>query len=368
MKRIIYLIIFLALSQILICNIDVNYRQKQIKESINVVSFEGVEYFNVFELNKVFKAYIFEDIIENRLNVNLYQKQIIILLNSNYLTFHQKTYNMGNPVICRDSKYYLPASFLKDILPQVCSSNVKFEENEIMADFPVDNSIKKIVIDPGHGGRDPGAIGYSDIYEKTIVLKVANKLERFLKSKNIEVVLTRTRDEFMSLRDRTKFANNEKADLFISLHCNSSRSSRASGVEVFFLSPAKTDEARVVEAIENSVVYDYEGGEEAMKNYDDLSYILMDMAQSEHIEESSDLAIKLQANLVKVTSWKDRGVKQAGFFVLKGAFMPAVLVEMGFISNKKQESYLKKEEYQDKLAKAIFNGIIDFKNKYDFMQ
>ncbi len=370
--RIILLIFLSIITNLLDADIVVKYSKNIASEIIQTTKISGVEYFKSNELNKTLQANIKEDIIDQRLTINLYNLQFIFLIDSSYLHLNSNLYNMISPMIMKNGIYYIPAIFLEEILPLLIKNAVSYNHKNktLLVEVPEDHSIKKIVIDPGHGGKDPGAVGFSrKVYEKNITLLIAKKLKNKLeKELGVEVLLTRSEDKFVSLQQRTKFANKCHADLFISLHCNSARSSKASGIEVYYLSTAKTNDARAVEAIENSVVYKYEGGQEAVKNYDDLSFILMDMAQSEQLEESSDLAIKLQSNLIKSVKWKNRGVKQAGFYVLKGAFMPSVLIEMGFVSNKDQEKKLNSATHQKMIIDAIFDGINSFKSKYDQIQ
>ncbi|HHE36952.1 MAG TPA: N-acetylmuramoyl-L-alanine amidase [Candidatus Cloacimonetes bacterium] len=297
----------------------------------------------------------------------MYGQEMIFLLDSAYLFYQNEIYNFNQPIISRKGKYLIPVFFLENVLPQLYPKQIQFNTNFISAELPIDNSIHRIVLDPGHGGKDPGAVGYSKKnYEKDVALAVARKLKRILlEQMSVEVYLTREKDEFVSLQKRTKFANEKKADLFISIHCNAARKKTANGIEVYFLSTAKTDDARAVEALENDVVFKYEGGEEAVKQYDDLAFILADMAQSEYLEESYNLSMRLQNDLIRTTESRDRGVKQANFYVLRGAFMPAVLIELGFLSNKEEEKKLTKSSYQNKLAQSIYESIRDFKKKYD---
>lgn len=370
LRRGFLIIILLFLLVNLYTSVKVEYNSQLSSEIINTEYINGIEYFNVFELNKALKAQIKEDIIDQRLKVNIYGEQIIFLLESSYFSFGTDIYNTEFTLISKGDKHFLPVIFLKELLPLLYPSKIEFSNNKIIADTPVDKSIRTIVLDPGHGGKDPGAIGYSkNNYEKDIVLKIAKTLKKDLeKNLDVNVFLTRKSDEFISLQQRTLFANQCGADLFISIHINAHPSNKAHGIEVYYLSTAKTDDARAVEALENSVVYDYEGGEKAVREYDDLAFILADMAQSEHLEESYQQALKIQQNLVKHTKARDRGVKQANFYVLRGAFMPAVLLELGYITNKEEEKKLIKFSYQDKLTKAIFEGIKDFKYKFDQMQ
>lgn len=350
--------------------VNVKYSSGLASESIRTEMIGQVEYFNIFEMNKVFKATVQEDILDQRLNVNMYNEQFIFLIDSSFLMFKGKQYNFTYSIIQKDGNYFLPVTFLMNVLPQILSNRISLKDGNIIAANPIDNRLRTIVLDPGHGGKDPGAIGNSKTnFEKELTLLIVKKLKKKIEDNmNVKVLLTRDKDEFVSLQQRTQFANSNAANLFISIHCNAHRNEEVDGIEVYYLSTAKTDEARAVEALENKVVYDYEGGEEAVQKYDDLAFILADMAQSEHLEESYQLGMKLQNNLVGDTGSNNRGVKQANFYVLRGAFMPAVLVEVGFLSNKAEEKKLIKPSYQDKLVESLFQGIQDFKYKYDQMQ
>lgn len=347
----------------------VEYNGSLASETIEIVSLQEMNYFNVFELDKTFRALISEDILDRRLYVNIYQKQLVFLIDSSYLLFENEIYHLPGDIVQKDGKYFIPENFLLTVLPDIIPE-IKLDRKKLVAETPVDNRIKKIVIDPGHGGKDPGAIGKSrKNFEKNIVLQISKTLKNKLENElDVEVLLTREEDIFVSLQERTKFANANDADIFLSIHCNAHRNSLVNGIEVFYLSAAKTDDARAVEALENQVVYEYEGGEEAVKKYNDLDFILADMAQNEHLEESYQISEKLQNHLISNTKSNDRGVKQANFFVLRGAFMPAVLLELGFITHKKEEQLLVTKEYQEKLVTSICKAIKEFKNKYDRMQ
>ncbi|MBI5286438.1 MAG: N-acetylmuramoyl-L-alanine amidase [Deltaproteobacteria bacterium] len=223
----------------------------------------------------------------------------------------------------------------------------------------VPGPLQTIVIDPGHGGEDTGAIGPSGVKEKDITLILAKRLEEIISSHlKIKVILTRTDDTFVSLEERTAIANRSKADLFISIHTNAAFRRTASGVETFFLSfEASDDDARRVAAFENGVI----ALEEAPSgDTDELKAILWDLTQTEFLNESSQLAVMVQANLYKEMGGEDRGVKQAPFLVLMGATMPAILVEVGFITNPDEEKRLTSAIVQDAIANALFRSIAGF--------
>lgn len=222
-----------------------------------------------------------------------------------------------------------------------------------------------IVIDPGHGGKDPGAVGPTGLYEKDVNLKIANLVaERLRNRAAVRVVLTRDDDTFMPLGERTQMANRAGAQVFISLHCNAARSRKAHGAETYFLSVANTDEERAVAARENAALL-LEDPAGATADLDDLSFILLDLAQNEFLEESSELAELIQAELGGQPKCYDRGIHQAGFYVLNGAYMPAVLIETGFISNREEERLLRSERYCAEMADAICAGVEEFVRRYE---
>ena len=220
-----------------------------------------------------------------------------------------------------------------------------------------------ITIDPGHGGIDPGAVGKKGLYEKDVNLDIAKFLKKFIEdSLGIKVVLTREKDIYLSLKERTNIANRNSADLFISLHCNASKSKdkKFNGFETFFLSEAKTDEARAVAALENEAIK-FDG----LEPTDKIGFILYDLAQSAFLEESNRFAEYIQSSAEKFLPIFSRGVNQAGFYVLHGAFMPAVLIETAFISLPEEEKQLRDKKFRKKVAYCVFRGIKNFVHDYE---
>ena len=227
--------------------------------------------------------------------------------------------------------------------------------------------IDTVVIDPGHGGKDPGAIGHH-VYEKDITLDIAKKLGTMLeRNLGLNVVYTREEDVFIPLWKRTKIANSAEGKLFISLHVNAtSKSPHTKGYETYLLRPGKTDQAIEVVKRENAVI-ELEKENYAYTDLKNENYIIASMAQNSFMKESEDLASLIQEhmsdNLQGITN--NRGVKQAGFHVLVGATMPNVLVEVGFLSNKKEANNLTKSYYRRNIAESIYKAIADFKTKYE---
>jgi N-acetylmuramoyl-L-alanine amidase len=328
---------------------------------------DNKEYCDIEELATAFNANVKEEHSDKRIYLNLYDEQFIFMTYTKFFSFKNKNYKLTYPFLTRNGLYYIPSDFLTYNLPRLFRNKVFWSGKKLTIDKPQDNTIKTIVLDPGHGGKDPGAVGRNiGAYEKNINLNVCLLLKTLLEKEiGVRVLLTRSEDIFVSLQERTEFANDNKADLFISIHTNASRDRGSRGVEIYYLSTAKTTEARAVEALENSVVEIYEGGEEAIRRYDDLALILSDIMQAENLEQSNNLALKLQMNICTGTKSSDRGVRQANFYVLRGAFMPSVLVELGFISNNVEESFLVNQQYQERLARTVFEGIKSFKHRYD---
>jgi N-acetylmuramoyl-L-alanine amidase len=224
-------------------------------------------------------------------------------------------------------------------------------------------AIKRIVLDPGHGGESPGAVGRRGTREKVVVLDVARRLKKKLEKQGFEVILTRESDTFVSLADRSKCGNGRKADLFVSIHANASPNRAACGLETYFLSEAKTDWERAVASRENAALR-MDDSNPALDPGDDVGLILADLAQNEYLVESSELAANIQEKTVPYARIKDRGVRQANFYVLRNNFMPAVLVECGFLSNRSEEKLLRQNDHRERLAEGISRGIAAFAKLY----
>jgi N-acetylmuramoyl-L-alanine amidase len=219
------------------------------------------------------------------------------------------------------------------------------------------NRLRRIVVDAGHGGKDPGAIGPRGTKEKDVTLAMALKLAKRLKQEfGCQVILTRDKDVYLALEERTALANRVGADLFISIHANASRNRSVRGVETYYLNFSKNDKAAAVAARENGT---------SLKQVGDLEMILFDLMANSKINESSRLAAEIQSSLVNslgrhYSQIKDHGVRQGPFYVLLGATMPSVLVETAFISNKTEESRLKSSKFQGRAADAIVAGVKRF--------
>ncbi len=220
--------------------------------------------------------------------------------------------------------------------------------------------IGRIVLDPGHGGHDLGTVGPGGLFEKDLVLSLAFKLKTMLEQKlGAEVILTRDKDIFVPLEKRTEIANQSRADLFISIHANSSRYRSTSGVETYYLDFAKSDSEREVAARENAG---------SGNSISDLENLVKQITQADKSAESKELASLIQNNLYRESktisaSTRNRGVRRAPFVVLIGANMPSILTEVAFLSNPKDEKLLNREKNRDLLVDALFSGIEDYMKK-----
>nr|MBN2276130.1 N-acetylmuramoyl-L-alanine amidase [candidate division Zixibacteria bacterium] len=233
-----------------------------------------------------------------------------------------------------------------------------------------DDRIDRIIIDAGHGGKDYGAIGLDNTREKKIVLDIAKRLAKLIRDEKIfQAIMTREKDEYVSLEERANIANKNKGDIFVSIHANASTNRSARGFQVFFLAPAKNDEARAAAQLENAPFL-AEKSEAMGDKIDDLSLIISDMIQTEFQVESADLAAmsdrEFRKNLSKKTG--SRGIDQAAFIVLNQVYMPSILVESAFLTNKSDEDLLNDKKYRQEVAEAIYAGLKRFKAKYENRQ
>lgn len=359
------LLLLLASASLLQADVRVYLKDEKKTQNLSNTVINGRAYICLEDLHPLFHSITREERSDHRVHLHLYGEQFIFLTGSAYYSFQNEVFNMHFPLLRQGTKFLVPEVFITEQLPLHFTKDVEYKSNQLQIKRPRDRSVKVIVLDPGHGGKDPGAVGKGKTREKDINLAVCLKLKTMLeKELGLTVLMTRDDDRFISLGGRTKFANDNRADLFVSVHTNASNNRSARGLETYYLSTALTSDARAVEALENDVVEEYEG-KDARKKYDDLAFILSDLSQTEHLENSNNLAIQVQQNLVAGTKAGDRGVKQANFYVLKGAFMPAVLIELGFISNPDEEKLLANDQYQDRLARTIFEGIKRFKFRFD---
>ena len=330
---------------------------------------------------KLFSVNDFIKITKSRKFINDKTQKVVFYVNnkkikiSNQVTFieiEDNLFQLTSKVVNQNDNYYMPTESFFGIIQNLSStSSIKYTNDEIRiisasglkktiktVDLRNEKEkweFKTIVIDAGHGGKDPGAVGYRGTKEKDIALDVAKRLEKKLsKNMNVKIIMTREEDIFLRLSERTKIANESNGNLFISIHTNAAEDRRASGFETFLIGPNKNEAAVRVAARENAVL-ELEGITGKKLSNEDL--IQATIAQSAFASKSEQFASMVQKEIKKRVQSKDRGVKQAGFYVLMGASMPNVLVELGFISNPSEEKKLRSPQYRDQLASAIYRAV-----------
>ncbi len=324
------------------------------------------------------REYVFSELLSpDRIYVDIYQVKLNPILHSKtYLVENdylkririaQKTPSTVRVVADIDFKkafyrvWHLPDPFriIIDIYPSKLPQPPRPVKSGSSMIRQLGLGIRRVVIDPGHGGIDPGCVGKKGDQEKNIVLDVARRLKKILESKeNLEVIMTRESDIFLDPESRTVIANQKQADLFISIHANASRNRKLSGVESFYLNFSQDPLVIATAARENAT---------STKKISEMKEIIERIVQNTKISESKELAEVIQNNLVKSLSQKYSNVKSLGvkggpFWVLIGGEMPSVLVEISFLSNPTEELRLKSSQYRQRIAQGIYEGIMEYKS------
>jgi N-acetylmuramoyl-L-alanine amidase len=283
-----------------------------------------------------------------------------------FFSSRRGVHHLAFPVAMRGGRIYLPEQFFIEWLPAQHPTRIEYRAGVLktrstLAAAPARRAVEQrvVILDPGHGGKDHGRIGPGGLREKTLTLQIANRLAGELRKRGYEVRLTRTRDTLIALGDRPRMANDWKRDrpsIFLSLHMNAAASTRVRGFETFFLSEARTDDERRVAEMENASIE----FEDAAPRGSDLEFILNGLRNDFYVRASSDLADVVQQGLAGFHNGPDRGVKRAGFQVLVGALMPAVLVEVAFLSNPLEARELGSAAFQKKVALGIADAVDRF--------
>ena len=337
-----------------------------------ISTIQNKKLFSVNDLIEITKSNNFINDKTQKVVFYVDNKKIKISNQVAFIEIEDNLFQLSSEAVNENGVYYLPTESFFGIIQNLSDSSIKYTNNEIRftsissdkkiitKNVDLQNEKKKwefktIVIDAGHGGKDPGAVGYRGTKEKDIALDVAKRLEKKLsKNMNVKVIMTRDEDVFLRLSERTKIANDNKGSLFISIHTNAAEDRRASGFETFYIGLNKNEYAAKVAARENAVL-DLEGSVNQDLSGEDL--IQATMAQASFAAYSETFADLVQKEIKKRVQSKDRGVKQAGFVVLARASMPNVLVELGFISNPSEEKKLRSPQYRDQLATAIYRAV-----------
>lgn len=269
---------------------------------------------------------------------------------------------LDRPVMLSGGVVYIPASLVKDDLGGIIDSTAAGREP--VKTEPGRFAIRTVVVDAGHGGKDAGAVGRRlRLKEKNLTLAIARKLKNILEENGIRVVMTRDNPSFVTLPRRVDIANKSGADLFVSIHVNASRSRLLKGFECYYLSDATDDNARALEAIEDASLKTEEGT--TLNHTKELDATLWDMTLTENRRESAALAGAICRSVEGTSAIKNRGIRSARFYVLKNTRMPAVLVEMGYISNGYEEAKLNNPAFIDTITRAVADGILAYKREYE---
>ena len=348
---------------------------------------------------------IFSDDGDGRLQMQLDDQRLTVLEAAPYVISGRDTLQLSAGMYRRDGVAYVPLTFATQTIPRLVAS-VRYDaaKREVRripsatasraesqrgesqrAESPIAPATRArsrstttllrervVVVDAGHGGPDNGMTGpigaAHKVKEKDITLAVAKALRVALEKRGITVVMTRSTDTLIALSDRGRIANQSKGDLFLSVHVNAANPrwrdpGGARGYETYFLAEAKTEDEKRVEAMENEAIR-FETSADASRD-DPLGFIIRDMAQNEHLRESAQLAELMQRGLRKMHPGTDRGVKQAGFRVLVTAFMPAVLVEIGFGSNKADSNFMTDPDRQRDVADTLADAAVSYFEQYE---
>ena len=299
------------------------------------------------------------DLVSQRIEIKTGKRTVVLRPGSGLAVIDRKTCEFDYPVEYKNGTAYIP------VKTAVFISEDVFGLRKYPAPVKGQHRIEMIVIDPGHGGKDPGAVSRYGTKEKDIVLDISKRLKRNLEKKGFNVILTRDKDIFIPLGKRAEIANRKKAQLFISVHANAARYSRAKGFEVYYLSEATNDNARALAAAENASLKFEEKTISEEKGAFSKNPTVCDLILSENREVSRELAYYICNATSDNLGMKKRGVKGARFAVLKGTVMPAILVEVGFLTNRREEFKLKSTSFREKIANAISRAIISYKKEYE---
>lgn len=318
--------------------------------------FNNVQYIPLSRFSNYYSLDLDWDLVSQRIELQKDGTSIVMRPNSNFILLNGQAITMEHPVEYKDGLAYIPAESAAYISEKI------FELPKKPVLPPKRRTINIVVIDPGHGGKDPGAIGRFGTREKNVALDISRRLKRHLEENGLKVYLTRDKDVFIPLYKRAKIAESKNADLFISVHANASRHRRAKGFEVYYLSEATDDNARALAAAENASLEFEEGSIGRDKS---PITTVWHMKLQESRRQSKDLAYSICNITSDSLRMRNRGVKGARFAVLKGATMPAVLVEAGFLTNRREESKLKRTSFRDKIAGAVSRSIVRYKSEYE---
>lgn len=367
MKRI-YRLLFTAFLVALVSGCATRSSYLRLDQSLqsDVRNIKGYQYLPLTRLCDAYGLNCKWDTIARTATVTGRSNTIVLRSDSDRVLINGVVSRIDRPAVFCDGALFVPVSFARygttPVYGRAAPEAPVATAPEAAA--PKRFSIRTIVLDTGHGGKDAGAVGkkYGSM-EKDIALILSKKVKEELESRGIRVIMTRSGDNYVSLEKRTDVANKSSADIFVSIHVNASRSRSLRGFECYYLSNATDDNARALEAFEDSSLkLDSEASAEHSSRLDKT---LWDMALTENRAESGELAGYICRSVEESSLINNRGVRTARFYVLKHTHIPSVLVEAGYISHGIEEQKLKQPQFLDSLADAIARGILRYKERYE---
>lgn len=321
------------------------------KGGVNSYTISGATYFSLVSLCDLKNIKWDYDPLARTVDLNRGAHRIKLQAGGKIIFVDGSSRQLNEPIDIHRGMLVIPAQ-LRQIIEDM------FPQYSVVPEAVSFYNIRKIIIDPGHGGRDPGAPGRSGQHEKDIVLDIAKRLSGLLKKYGVETVLTRSSDRFIPLEERSATTENSRADLFISIHANANKARSLSGFEVYCISPEVSDYKRALNSARNSAL-DLNVGSLTDPNTT-LKAILWDMTYTYNRGEAIQLSRDICRSIGSSVDTRVIGVKKANYHVLRGAYIPAILVEVGFLSNRKEEQLLNQPAYRQQIAEAIHRGIRDY--------
>jgi len=285
------------------------------------------------------------------------EERVKLLVGSNIVLVEERVVGLSEQVRMVKGEVRVPADFEQKIFRSKYSPAEVTSASARKGSYAL-SKIRAIIIDAGHGGKDPGATGRTGVKEKHIVLDIAKRLAKILKKEGVNVKMTRNRDNFISLKERTVMASQTQVDLFISIHANSSPARRVQGIEVYTLK-----NLNILEKNEEQRQSNYKSlfKKFSMKQKNsDVENILEDLLSAHKQAESKGLAEMVSKKTAQFVKGKTRGVKEARFYVLRNTLIPAILVEVGFLSNPREERLLKTKAYRQRMAEGLAKSILEY--------
>lgn len=317
-------------------------------EPVYTVKRDGIK---LIELCETYQIRWEWDSISQVMTLYLEDRTIKVLVGSDIVFVGDDRVILNSPTELVRGKVIVPEDFSAKVFEQKRVSSIPFENYSV-------SRVRTIVIDAGHGGKDPGAIGISGVYEKDVVLDIAKRVERTLETRGFKVVMTRSTDDFITLNKRTEIASRNNADIFVSIHANSSPSRGVFGMETFTLKDLNEADHNEEQRLRNHYLMFQEL--QMKRTSADVKSILADMLYLNKQAYADTLGESVLNSATRLAKVGDRGLKESRFFVLRNTLVPAVLVEVGFLTNPKEEKMLKTTSHRQRLAYGVAMGIIDY--------